>query len=115
MGEGRISARTATQASVDLLTRRYHRVLNRYFLRRGVDANDTMDLVQIVFERMSRQDTLARVEHVEGYLFGAAANVATDYFRRRRVRLAYPVEEYIAARHSCLIAWLKEGRNFSLL
>jgi len=106
---------TATdKPSVDLLTRRYRSVLNRYFRRRGVDANDAMDLVQEVFERISHQDILARVEHVEGYLFGAAANAATDYFRRRRVRLAYPVEDHSDAIH-CGEAFmpdrLAEGRQ----
>ena len=89
----------ADALSVDLLTRRYHGVLIRYFRRRGIDVHDAMDLVQEVFERLSHQGVLSRVERVEGYLFGAAANVATDHFRRKRVRLAYPVEDYGEAMH----------------
>lgn len=89
----------ADVVSVDLLTRQYHVVLIRYFRRRGIAPNDAMDLVQEVFERLSRQDVLARVERVEGYLFKAAANVATDYFRGRRVRLNHPVEDYSDAMH----------------
>ena len=49
--------------SVDLLTRRYHGVLVRYFRRRGFNPNDTMDLVQEVFERLSGPDVLDRVDH----------------------------------------------------
>ena len=100
MSDERMRVQPAAEAhSVDLLTRRYRGVLVRYFRRRGIDANDAADLVQEVFVRLSRENVLARVQHIEGYLFGAAANVATDYFRRRKVRLAYPVEDHTEAMH----------------
>lgn len=89
----------ADVASVEHLTREYHGILIRYFRRRGIDANDTMDLVQEVFERLSRPQVLARVDHVEGYLFRTAANVATEHFRRHRVRLAYPLGDHKEAMH----------------
>lgn len=85
--------------SVDRLTRQYHRILIRYFRRRGIDPTDAMDLVQEVFERLARPDVLARVDHLEGYLFRTAANVATEHFRRRRVRLVHPVADHKEAMH----------------
>jgi RNA polymerase sigma factor (sigma-70 family) len=87
----------AESPSVGLLTRQYHGVLLRYFRRRGIDANDAPDLVQEVFERLSRPDVLKGVERVDGYLFRTAANVATEHFRRRQVRLVYPVADHIDA------------------
>jgi RNA polymerase sigma-70 factor (ECF subfamily) len=100
MSDERMPVRpVADMPSVDLLTRRYQGILVRYFRRRGIDPADAMDLVQEVFERLSRPEVLARVDHVEGYLFRTAANVAIEHFRRRRVRLAYPVADHEEAMH----------------
>lgn len=89
----------AESRPVELLTRQYHRVLIGYFRRRGIDANDAPDLVQEVFERLSRPDVLPRVDNIGGYLFRTAANVATEHFRRRQVRLAYPIADHSEAMH----------------
>lgn len=100
MSDEKMSVKPAADAlSVEVLTRQYHSVLIRYFRRRGIDASDTMDLVQEVFERLARPDVLAHVERVEGYLFRTAANLAAEHFRRRRVRLAYPVADHSEAMH----------------
>ena len=100
MSDERMPVQLAAESlSVDPLTRQYHGVLHRYFRRRGIHANDVADLVQEVFERLSRPDVLARVERIEGYLFRTAANVATEHFRRRQVRLAYPVSDHVEAMH----------------
>ena len=95
MSDGSLPAKTKVDRdSVDHLSRQYHAVLVRYFGRRGIDAGDAQDLAQEVFERLSRPEVLARIERVEGYLFGTAANLAVEYFRRRKVRLAYPASEF---------------------
>lgn len=82
-------------SSVDRLTRQYHAVLVRYFGRRGIDPGDAQDLAQEVFERLCRPEVLARIDRIDGYLFGVAANLATEHFRRRRVRLAHPAADFV--------------------
>jgi len=90
---------TAERVSVDALSRRYRSALLRYFRRRGIDVDDSPDLIQEVFERLSRPDVLARIERIDGYLFVTAANVATEYFRKRQVRLAYPISDHAHSIH----------------
>jgi len=100
MGNERLHAQsTADSPSVDRLTRQYHAVLVRYFGKRGIDRDDASDLAQEVFERLSRPEVQARVERVDGYLFGTAANLAIEYFRRRKVRLAHPASEFVENVH----------------
>lgn len=82
--------------SVDQLSRRYHAVLVRYFARRGIDLVDAQDLVQEVFERLSRPDVRERVGRVDGYLFSMAANLAVEHFRYRNVRRTHPASEFVA-------------------
>lgn len=86
---------TETEAlSVDRLSRQYHAVLVRYFGRRGIELGDAQDLAQEVFERLSRPETLSRIDQIDGYLFGTAANLAAEYFRRRQTRLAHPAADF---------------------
>ena len=100
MSDERAPAQPAADfTSVDRLTRRYHGVLVRYFGRRGVDTGDAQDLAQEVFERLSRPEVLARIERVDGYLFGTAANLAVEYFRRRQVRQAHPAADFAESLH----------------
>lgn len=100
MSDERMQVQAAAESpSVDGLTRQYHGVLMRYFRRRGIQAPDAPDLVQEVFERLSRPEVLERIERVDGYLFKTAANVATEHFRRRQVRLAYPIADHSEAMH----------------
>ncbi|MGI9170654.1 MAG: sigma-70 family RNA polymerase sigma factor [Caulobacteraceae bacterium] len=84
----------AGQASVESLSRRYRAVLLRYFAKRGIASVDAQDLAQDAFARLSRDDALADVANVDGYLFATAANLAAEFFRRRRVRSAHPVETF---------------------
>lgn len=96
MSDERMPVQPAAEChSVDGLTRQYHGVLVRYFRRRGIGEHDLMDLVQEVFERLSRPDILKGVERLDGYLFATAANVATEHFRRHQVRLAYPAADHV--------------------
>lgn len=85
---------TTDHQSVDRLTRQYHAVLIRYFARRGIDQAEAQDLAQEVFERLSRPEVLARIDRIDGYLFATAANLATEHFRRRQVRLAHPASDF---------------------
>lgn len=82
-------------ASVDELSRKYHAVLVRYFLRRGIAQADSEDLAQEVFYRLARQDSLDDVGSLESYLFATAANVARDLFRRSKVRSDNPAEAFV--------------------
>lgn len=70
------------------LSGRFRASLNRYFLRRRLQAEDAEDAVQEVFVRLSRRRGLAGLENVEGYLFETAASVAIDHHRRGQVRSA---------------------------
>lgn len=95
MSEARAAAHEgADHQSVDRLTRQYHAVLIRYFARRGIDQAEAQDLAQEVFERLSRPEVLARIDRIDGYLFATAANLATEHFRRRQVRLANPASDF---------------------
>lgn len=71
---------------IETLSRRYHAVLLRYFVRRGVAVPDAQDLAQDVFARLSGRDTLDDVEAMDGYIFAMAANALVDHARRRRVQ-----------------------------
>lgn len=95
MSDARAPApKVADRASVDRLTRQYHAVLIRYFARRGIDPAEAQDLAQEVFERLSRPEVLARIDRIDGYLFATAANLATEHFRRRQVRIAHPASDF---------------------
>ncbi len=94
-GEGAPEISAADAPSVDDLARRYQAVLVRYFGRRGIDPGDAQDLAQEVFVRLSQPEVLARVDRVDGYLFGTAQNIATEYFRRRKVRAVEPAPELV--------------------
>jgi RNA polymerase sigma-70 factor (ECF subfamily) len=87
MGNGQTTARDRDDGhSVEILSRRYYAVLQRYFARRDVDSADAPDLVQEVFARLSHRGALDKIANVDGYLFATAANIAMDHFRRRKVR-----------------------------
>jgi RNA polymerase sigma factor (sigma-70 family) len=98
MGDGQTPASDlATRDVVADLSRRYHRVLLRYFARRGIGNQDAEDLSQEVFARLSRRDAFAHVGNAEGYLFATAANIALDFFRKRKVRADHPAEGFYEA------------------
>jgi len=98
MGDENTSTRTlANGDAVEDLSRRYHKVLLRYFARRGIGDQDAQDLSQDVFARLSKHDALDHVASADGYLFATAANVAMDFFRHRKVCTDNPVEGFYEA------------------
>lgn len=64
----------------------YRGRLQSFFRTRGVDAADCEDLAQEVFLRLAQQPELSGVRQVDAYLYRVAANVLTDWHRRRHVR-----------------------------
>lgn len=85
--------------SVESLSISYGSVLLRYFARRGIPVSDAQDLVQEVFARLLQKDDLAQVESADRYLFVTAANLARDYFRYQKVRVAHPVAGFAEQLH----------------
>lgn len=81
------------------LSRRYRSVLLAYFTRKGVLPADAQDLVQDVFARLATKSDLDDVTSADGYLFAVAANLATDYFRHRQVRVAHPATGFVEQVH----------------
>src|SRR5262245_33799017 len=95
MGDKGSSAKDAgSGVTVEALSRRYHAVLLRYFARRGIGPQDAQDLAQEVFAKLSKRSALENVASGEAYLFTAAANVAFDFFRWRKVRADNPAERF---------------------
>lgn len=88
------------QVMVEDLSKTYRSVLQRYFLRRGLPSQDTEDMAQEVFVRLSRRRGLSDMENVAGYLFETAASVAIDYQRGRIQRHSLAHEPYEEARHA---------------
>jgi len=86
---------------IEILSRRYRSALSRYFISRGCDPNVAPDLVQEVFTRLSERETFAGIASAEGYLFTTAANIATDHFRRRKVRTDFLTETRRHALGAC--------------
>jgi RNA polymerase sigma-70 factor (ECF subfamily) len=81
---------------IDELDRRFRRPLVNYFEKRIRESYDIDDLVQEVFIRLSRRETLSDIEYLEAYVFETASNVMRDRIRRRIARHASdhrPIEE----------------------
>lgn len=96
MVDGATSAKdVGNGVTVEDLSRRYHSVLLRYFVRRGITQQEAQDLVQEVFVRLARAHALDNVASAEGYLFATAANVALDFFRYRKVRTDHPATAFV--------------------
>ena len=54
---------------------------------------DALDIVQEAYCRIFRLGDLQQVNHLRGYLFKTAKNIATDWVRQRIVREAYVQDE----------------------
>lgn len=54
---------------------------------------DALDIVQEAYCRIFRLGDLRGVNHLRGYLFKTAKNIATDWVRQRVVREAYVLDE----------------------
>ncbi len=83
-----MSTETECFAGPDLefVARSSWRRLLRFFARRGIVGPDAEDAVQDVFTRLARTARFNSREHLQGYLFQAAASVAIDHVRRRKSR-----------------------------
>jgi len=82
------------------LSRSSRPALLRYFQRRGLSATDAEDAVQDVFVRLSRRPDVVAIDHIEAYLFEAAASVAVDRHRRSRTRREAQHTTYDEALHA---------------
>lgn len=92
---------SADYLALDALARQHRRALLGYFRRKGFSPPDDEDAVQEVLIRLSSRKGLAtQVGQMEGYLFAAAANVATDLRRRGQVRAEGRHQEYDEAQHA---------------
>ena len=65
---------------------RFSGPLRRFFARRVANEADVGDLMQDVFERLSRLDDPDTVRQPDSYVFVTAANVLKDHARRAKVR-----------------------------
>ena len=74
------------ERKLEALAAEYRAPLTRYFQRRLRGRPDAEDLVQEVFIRLTRQDDLDTVEHLDGWIFHVAANVLRDRLRRDAIR-----------------------------
>jgi DNA-directed RNA polymerase specialized sigma24 family protein len=71
----------AREALIDELDQRLRRPLVNNFEKRIWENSDVDDLVQEVFIRLSRRDTLNEIDFLEAYVFETAANVMRDRIR----------------------------------
>lgn len=86
---------------LDYLARRYSRLLNNFFQRRGANPDDVPDLVQDVFLRLSRLSKIPDLNRFEPYLFRTATSALRDRVRRDVVReraAHFPFDETL---HGC--------------
>ena len=61
--------------------REFRLPLIRFFQKRAPAGVEPDDLAQEVFVRLAKRADLSNIEHIEGYVFQAAASVLTDRFR----------------------------------
>ncbi len=96
MVDGSTSAKgVGNGVTVEDLSRRYHAVLLRYFVRRRIAPQEAQDLVQEVFAKLAKGRSLDHVASAEGLLFATAASVALDFFRHNKVRGDHPASAYV--------------------
>jgi RNA polymerase sigma factor (sigma-70 family) len=62
--------------------------LTRWFSRRTGDPVEAQDLVQESMVRVVERERRGELEHLDGYAYRVAANILTDWHRRRTVRHA---------------------------
>ncbi len=70
--------------------------LVQFFERRVGSNSEAEDLAQEVFERLTRQSDLGRLEQLDGYVFTVATNLLRDRARKRMTHAAdahLPLEE----------------------
>lgn len=72
---------------LESLAARFRDPLVRYFVRRGVAAQEAEDYAQDTLLRLAGAD-ISRLDNPEGYLFSIAASVVIDRSRRAKSRSA---------------------------
>jgi RNA polymerase sigma factor (sigma-70 family) len=85
---------TSRDGVFESLSKRFRTPLVRFFERRIGRHSETEDLVQEVFLRLADGARLESVEHMEAYLFTAAANLLRDRQRRLSARASDAHEPY---------------------
>ena len=86
---------------VEDLARAHRPALIRFFRRKGFSQADAEDGVQdVLFRLVRRADLLDDVSSVEGYLFTAAAHVATDAARKGKRQRSFYHHEFSDSLHS---------------
>jgi RNA polymerase sigma factor (sigma-70 family) len=76
--------RPASHALLEEWFERHRRSLFCYFLRHTRQQNDAEDLVQDVFLRLSRRESVLGIRNDEAFLFETASNLLRDWARKRR-------------------------------
>jgi RNA polymerase sigma-70 factor (ECF subfamily) len=61
-------------------------------VRRRVGSEDCEDIIQDSYLRLLELENSEKIVDLRGYLFRIASNMAIDWPRRRRIRMAYLVE-----------------------
>lgn len=72
----------AGSEDLERMVARFQRPLRSYFRKRIGDAQESEDLVQEVFVRMTQQRHSQRIGNSEAYIFQIAANLLRDRARR---------------------------------
>ena len=76
--------------------------LLNFFSRHGSGRADPEDLVQEVFCRLLKQNTLAEVEKPEGYVFRVAWSVRNDELRKYQVRAGDAHQSFEEKHHAAM-------------
>ena len=85
---------TLSKEQLENWARQYSKALRRYFVRRGAQPATAEDLIQDVFERLSKRVSAAEIKNPEAYLMQTASSAWSDHWRKRQVRLHDDHVEY---------------------
>ncbi len=79
------------------LCRDHESALQSFFRARLISPEDREDMVQEVFFRLARMESLAEFEHMRksplAYLHAIANNLVVDYYRKKSTRQAYELQK----------------------
>jgi len=94
-GEAQLTEKASTPPDQDLgrFLRENNNALVSYVYSWVRSRPDALDIVQEAYCRIFRLGDLQQVNHLRGYLFKTAKNIATDWVRQRIVREAYVQDE----------------------
>ncbi len=91
--------RARGQLQLSTVVSDYTAPLERFFRRRVSVRAEVDDLVQEVFLRLARQDSIEAIDNPQAYVFQVAANILRDQGRRRRTHSADVHESFEDAVH----------------